>query len=299
MWLFAALASRILWSGCGAVDQVLTRMHARQKVLSVLVLNLCTYLPFGVIAYFLSGGVRWDIECMAWSIGGQFIALAAVAPYYHCVQQEQSYNIVPYFEFTPVFLLIIAGIFLGEVLSPVQMAGALIVIACGFAFSWDFAHGRIKKHILGWMCLSSLCYAVFQLCLKKAGAIEDAFAVAFYVTVAEGIIGLLALAFLPRVRQSIVTTARGSSGRSLWLSCLTSGFAFMGLVSITYAFQHAPTAGHVAALSGTQPFFAFALAGVLGIWLPHHYERLSFTFETKVKLLLIAGIFLGVYLLSA
>lgn len=298
MWLFAALASRILWSGCGAVDQVLTRMHPRDKVLSVLVLNLCTYLPFGAMAYFLSDGIEWNLECMAWSIGGQFIALAAVAPYYHCVQQEQSYNIVPYFEFTPVFLLIIAGLFLNEVLSSVQMLGAFIVIACGFAFSWDFTHGRIKKHILGWMCLSSFCYAVFQLCLKKAGAIEDAFTVAFYVILAEGIVGLLALSFLPRIRQSIVATARLSGGRSLWLSMLTSGFAFLGLASITYAFQYAPTAGHVAALSGTQPFFAFAIAVVLGKWLPHHFETLKLNHETRMKLFLICGIFAGVYLLQ-
>jgi len=297
MWLFAALASRILWSGCGATDQVLTRMHVQSRVFSVLVLNLCTYLPFGAVAYFLSAGIQWDMQTMLWCVGGQWIALVAVAPYYHCVQHEQSYNIIPYFEFTPVFLMLMAAAFLGETLAPLQILGAAIVILCGFAFSWDFAHGRIKRNILAWMCLSSLCYAFFQMCLKKAGTVEDAFAVAFYITVSEGVTGFIALFFLPRVRQSIMATMRASKGRSLHLSMLTSGLAFMGLVSITYAFQQAPTAGHVAALSGTQPFFAFALAVMLGRLLPGHFETIRLSRETKLKFFLIAGIFAGVYLL--
>ncbi len=297
MWIFFALASRFLWSGCGVLDQVLSRAHMRHKVLTVLILQMCTYFPFALLAGVLSGDIHWSCTLFLWMTAALTAYTVGMLPYYKCLQHEQAYNIVPYFELTPVFLTIFALTLRHEHMTLQQMAGAGIVILCGFAFSWDFKHGAVKKNILALMGCSAFIFAMQQFCLKSASVAESAWTVTFYYTLGQSFIGFVMLALFKPARVEIIETYAATSGKTLLLAASSGGCAFLALASLTYAFKIAPSTGHVAALSGIQPFFSFLLAAVLGHRIPQHYETFVMDRELKLKMFLIVGIFAGIYLL--
>jgi len=298
MWLFFALISRFLWSGGSAMDQVLSRAHCAHRTRSVVTLVYCAFLPFAACAYYLSAGTHVPPVLFFWVILGLLTHLLALLPYYKCLRQEQAYNIVPYMELTPVFLTILAMSLRHEHLTLLQISAALLVIFCGFAFSWDFEHGRVKKKILAYMALSSFLFAVTQFCIKSASALTDVWTVTFYFTLGQACVGLLMLAAFGRVRKTILNTCAATSGKTIFLALGSAFMSFLGFASITFAFKYAPTTGHVAALSGTQPFFSFLLAFPLAHLIPGHYEPVVRGRELHWKLFLLFGILFGIYLLG-
>jgi hypothetical protein len=79
----------------------------------------------------------------------------------------------------------------------------------------------------------------------------------------------------------------------------TNSLDLLSFCAILWAFRLAPTLGHVAGLSGTQPIFSFALAWPLAKFFPAHFSKVNFDHEAMAKMLLILFIFGGVYLLAA
>jgi drug/metabolite transporter (DMT)-like permease len=298
MWVFFALLSRFLWSAGGMLDQVLTRAHLHHRVLSVLTLQMCTYLPFSLMACYLSGHVHWSGTLFLWVAGALTAYTVAMLPYYKALQAEQSYNIVPYFELTPVFLTILVLTLRHEHMSPVQLAAALLVISCGFAFSWDFKHGKVKERILALMGCSAFIFGLQQFCIKSASVAEDAWTVTFYYTLGQSFIGWLMFAVFKPGRKEIIRACKATAGKTVLFAAASGGFSFLAFASLTYAFKIAPSTGHVAALSGTQPLFSFLLAAILGHRIPQHFETFVLDWELKLKLLFILGIFCGIYILT-
>jgi drug/metabolite transporter (DMT)-like permease len=297
MWLFFALFSRFLWSGGSAIDQVLSRAHQHHRTRSVLTLCYCAYLPFSLVAYCLSDDIHVPPVFFGWLALGLAAHMLALLPYYKGMQREQAYNIVPYMELTPVFLTVLALTLRGEYLTPLQMAAGGAVILCGFAFSWDFAHGRFKKKLLLLMSLASFLFAIMQFSIKSASEIADVWTVTFYFTLCQSCIGFFMLAVFGKVRRSIVSACKATAGKTVLLALSGTSLSFLAFASLTYAFKTAPTTGHVAALSGTQPFFSFLLAFPLAHIIPKHYEPVIRGREMKLKMLLLFGILIGIYVL--
>lgn len=298
MWLFFALASRILWSCGGAVDQILSRTYRQHRVLCMLIMQLCAFAPMSLVAAQLASPDPVAPQLILWVGGALAGYVLGLLPYYKGLHGEEIHNVIPFFEFTPVFLTLLALVFRDEYLSGTQMFAIALIIACGFAFSWDFKHGKVKKRLLVLMSISAFIFALQQFCIKSASGYGDAWTVAFYYTSGQALMGVTMMLALKPVRREIVAACRQTRGKTIVLSLGGSVMSFLAFASLTHAFKIAPSTGHVAALSGTQPFLSFMLAWVLGHFLSHHYEKFVVNRELKMKLFLVLGLFLGVYLLT-
>jgi drug/metabolite transporter (DMT)-like permease len=298
MWLFFALFSRFLWSLGGAIDQVLSRVFRQYKTLSVMALQNCAFLPLALVTYPFFSGLDLPPAFFFWislALAGQILGCI---PYYQSMRAEQAYNVTPYMELTPVLLTLMAMAFLGERLTALQMAGGALVILSGFAFSWDFTYGKVKMRLFLAMSVASFFFAAFQIFIKMASEMASVWAVTYWFCLGRGAMGLAALAFMPRVRHSVVHAFHETAGKTVLLSLIAALGSILALASLTYAFVIAPSTGHVAALSGTQPFFAFLLVVPLARFYPGHFEPLVRGRELKWKVFLLFGIFLGTYLLT-
>lgn len=298
IWLFFALFSRFLWAACNAAEQVMNRTHKDSAVSASFVLFLGLQLPLGIVVLSLTGfDVRENMGLLYWLVPGAILNMLAYVPFYKCLQTDDAHSVVPFFEFTPVFLVVLSYIFLQETLMPFQMLGGALVILCGFFFSWDFRHGHVRVRTLILMMLAAFMFSVFQFCLRKVSDEASVWEVSGLCLVLIGIIGCGFFIFNGKARRSIVSTARSTGGKNIAIAALANFFAFAGTVCLIAAFQTAPTTGHVAALSGSQPFFSFFLAVVLSkIW-GNHFQPVLFDKETNIKLGLIVGIFVGIYML--
>lgn len=298
MWILLALVSRFLWSGCNAADQVVARAFKTENVKASMVVTSCMAMPFGLLALFLCDEVRWDTQILTW-VGGAFLAyMTSLAAYFYCLKREEAYNIVPLMEMTPVFLIIISILLNGETLSKLQFAGAAIIIVCGFLFSWDFKQSRIKTHILWPVVWACFIFAIYQYCVRMASDHADVWNIVGILLLMESMAGFAALVLLPRVRDAIFSEATRKGSKTLYVVFSSNVMSFLALAALTTAFVQAPTTGHVAALSGAQPFFSYLLAFVLAYVWPRHYKKVTFDLEMKVKLLLLIVLFVGIDLLA-
>jgi len=297
-WMFFALASRFLWAGSNAMDQILSRAHKENKTAAVIALSFIAQAPFGVAALWTGGWPAYDGKILWWFALGIAADFLSYLPYYKCMQEEEARNIVPYLELGPVFLMILALVLRGESLSFIQAAGALTVIACGFLFSWDFTHGRLKLRVLGLMGLAAFFFALNQFAVRMVSDEASDWTVAGCFLLGQSVAGFLLLAARPQVRRSVREGLIRTRGGSAALALAEAVFSFLALLSLVLAFKSAPSTAHVAGLSGVQPFFSLFLAVLLARALPKHFGQVPFDRETKAKLFLLLGILLGAWLLA-
>ncbi len=299
MWIFFSLISRFLWAVTNAVDQVFSRAHTTEKTKSVFVLSCICELPFGLLSLTLAGGVAsFDAPAVKFLCVAVAAHLAALIPYFYALQKEEAYNITPLMETVPVFLIIMAVVFNNETLTSMQGIGAAMIIGSGFVFSWDFNNSKIKTSVLWPVMCCCLLFAFAQFSIRSATTHANVWQITGFMMTADGIIGILAFAALPKIRKSILSTLKHSRGKSGLIGFISNLFSFLGLASIAQAFATAPSTGHVASLSGTQPFFSFLIAVILAKLLPHHFEKIKFDHQTKIKLGLLVVIFAGICLLT-
>jgi drug/metabolite transporter (DMT)-like permease len=193
----------------------------------------------------------------------------------------------------------LAYIFRGETMTPLQLAGAAIVIGSGFLFSWDFMRGRFKLAIFGLLTVSSMLWAGYQFSLSEAGRFADPWEAAACYYVATSVLGFLLFAVCRETRTVIIDTFHATRGQAVKLSLITNALDILALTTFLAALHQAPTIGHVAAVSGLQPIFSFFLAWPLAKVFPQHFSRPAMNRESFYKLALIGLICIGIYFLAA
>lgn len=298
MWVVFAILARVFWAMTNAVDQVLARAHPAQGPYAALILEFLGRLPCAVIIYLLCGPFRMPASGAIYAAGAVLGITLGLLPYFITLRREHAHDVTPYLELTPVFLIILAYVFKGEILTPTQLAGAAIVVVSGFLFSWDFTHGHFKTAIFAVLALASLFFAFQQYYLSQAEVFAGIWAAAAYYYFGCGLVGLTVFLAWKDLRKTVISTLVRSRGKTALLTLATNILSMLGIVTLLQAFRLAPTLGHVAALSGTQPIFSFALAWPLAKYLPGHFSEITFDRARLVKLISVGAIAVGICLLA-
>jgi len=298
MWIVFALLVRLIWAGTNAVDQVLARVHPKHNVLAAMTIQYMCFLPFAGIGYFLASPFTLHAPFIFYCLGAILGMAIGGIPYFIALRREEAYNVTPYLELTPVFLIGFAYLFKHETLTATQLAGAAIIIASGFLFSWDFAHGRFKTSIFLLLASSSLAWATYQFCVSQAEPLAGMWGIDACYYLGMSCIGFTLFATHKEVRETILTTFTRTRGNSALLAFATNILDISGLAVLLLAFRYAPTIGHVAAVSGAQPIFSFLLTLPLARLYPQHFAQATLDLAALGKLTLIFFIFFGVYLLA-
>lgn len=294
-WLFLAIVTRFFWACCNVLDQYVSRYFGKDGLFSIAILdNLTAALSLPVL-FVLAGpqGLHLAPSALLLTVGASFLGMTALFPYMRALNLDDAHSVVPLFELTPVFVMILAFFVLGESMTPRQSFGAFMIIASGFAFTWDFNHGHLKKKTLLLMGTAAMIYAVCQLAMRHVTQTEQAYGVAFYFTAGTAFTGVVIAGWRRSCAQRVVTAIRESGGKVFGLTVVNEVCSRLAFLSLLAAYARAPTAGHVAAFSGVQPVFVFILALLLSHVKPAHYKKLVWDRDMKMKMLLLPLILCG------
>lgn len=282
------------------IDQHLSRYFGQGSTLSVALLQNMMALPSLLIMMMIAGVPAYPgLASLLWIGTGAAVSMLALIPYLRALQIDEARNTSPLFEFTPVFVMLMAWAVLGETMTVHQMAGALIVISCGFLFVWDFNHNRIKRQTLLLMLASSFLYAFNQLAMRYVSQDMNPWDVAIFFSAGCFISGIILSVCQPQAVQNLVKGVRKGKGVLMAMAVFEETLSRVAFVCLVYAFALAPTAGHVAALSAVHPVFVMILAMIIGSFSHHHFPKVSWDRDTKIKCVLLAGIVGGIYLLRS
>lgn len=283
-WIVYAILARFFSANVNIIDQYVARLFGERSILSLMIFqNMLLIVPVVLIGLVFGLPVDMTQGDFLWVALGLILAIAAEPFYFRALQRDEARNAIPLFELVPIMLMVLAFLFLGETMGIAQILLALIVIAGGFVFLWDFEKSHFHTGTFLLMLAASACYGGYQLCLRLADTAISPVHVMWLLDLGFVLFGLVMLPFhrrgIPDMRRAMETNGL----RLVGLQLLGHSFGRAAIFCLAAGLSMAPAAGYFAAMSGTQPVFVFLIGALLGMILPHHYVRLAWNKDTICK----------------
>lgn len=165
MWIIFSILAAFCWSISYIIDKYIVTKLVRNPLVPIVALGI-----FGLIAsaavYFIHGFPPLSnfnillsiIAGVIWGFGSIF--------YFRVVKTEEISRIVPIYHISPIFVSIFAGIFLGEIFTPIKYLGIiLLVMGAVFVSSKNFLSIKVGKAF--WSLILSAVFFASSYVLQK------------------------------------------------------------------------------------------------------------------------------------
>jgi drug/metabolite transporter (DMT)-like permease len=145
-WQLAIIIQQLCEAAYALIYRKYSQKHVGQHFLTLAIMYVSVIVPVGIVWSLSMGGPRLDFPLYAWAVllvVGLLFALGNGANYVANTKLEASHFSVIY-ACRIIVTIIAAGLLIGEVLSPSQLPGAVIVLFAALALSF-FSNKRAKK----------------------------------------------------------------------------------------------------------------------------------------------------------
>jgi drug/metabolite transporter (DMT)-like permease len=253
-WTFSLLAP-VCFALSNVVDNHVLHARLRDPV-SYNILATWPTLPVAVII-FLAWKVSFAFD--AWFVGTAIgFAFAFLFILYNvAMMREQGTNVVSVLYISPLFVAVLAAVFLDESLSLINYLGIVLLVLSGFMVLYRRINTR--NFALGLILVYALGSAVARVVTKSALENVDVWSYFFWFLVG-GLIGTGLLAILWARRLNGALKLMDTSLTLLVLT--TSGVSTLGLALLYTAFSYGPVA-IASGLTAIQPTLVFLYTAVL------------------------------------
>jgi uncharacterized membrane protein len=268
-WLFFAFSGPVLWAISIHFDKYLVERFFKDSNVAVLLVFTAfigvVMLPF--IWYFQPTVVRLDIQSIATIGASGLLYMGGMLLYLRALQSEEASVVAPFFQASPLFGYVLAYLFLGETLSPTQMAGGVLIIVGALIVSIQFGQRRTFKLRLAALMLTCGFVMAIASLIFKIFAIKVAFWTAtFWMFAGEGVFGAILLMIGP-YRREFISLLRKNTGALLSINASNELINLGGGLGNRYALLFAPLS-IVQAIGSTTTLFVFAFGVVLSLAFP-------------------------------
>lgn len=296
----------MLWAGLAILAQAFASAanFTDKLVLEKYIKDTATVFIFSGFMSFLVGLAVFVIRGFPILPGVQIlVALAAgiclqmyLLPYFKALDTDDASLVVVLFQLIPVFSLILSAVFLGERLLGNQLVGSGVILLSGILVSIKMGEkAKINKKAFGLMLVSSLIFAISTVLFKFVVDLQNLWDSLAYEGLGMGLGVLLALCypgFYRRVKKEVEGLKIGGWGslslsESFYIVYRVLFAAAISLGSVTL----------VNVMGGFQPVFLVLFGWILTKHFPKLIsEDISYKTMSR-KLLAVAGVFVGLYLI--
>ena len=293
-WLVFSLIARVFWAGDNIVDKLLIGKYIKNPYVLTLLGGIAPLIISVII--FLFYKLEWIglIPIVIILLAG-IIQIIAVFAFYKALAKEEVSRVIPLFQLTPVFVLILSAFFLKENLTINQYIGFILILLGGFFVSLKRIEGVFKlRKAFWWMILSSSIYAIQAIIIKSLYVNYSYLNLTFYHGIGIFIPTFALLTFSSKSRNSFTREFSNLNIKGWLIVGLAAIFIAGAYLSGLWAFRTG-SASLISVLRGFQSIFVFIFSLVLSIWLPKilKEELASGVLLTKVIAisLMIVGLF--------
>lgn len=295
-WLFFALGAPVSYAISNFIDRFLIEKRIRDnRALAILSGITGTVISLTILISLRFPAVPWRQAFIMLASGA--CGILGLIPYYRAIAMEDASRVVPLFQLSPVFTFILSALFLHEMLTGTQFLGFFLIVAGGLLLAAEklqFRGFRLRK-AYWYAVLTSLIFAFPNVLFKYVSLRQN-----FWITLAYDFLGAALAAFLlmltPLMRRAIksewrnIKTNLGILGANeiIYAAGIVSGFYAINLASPSL----------VSALGRTQSVFVLIFGLVLSIWFPHIIKEDLRGRTVLLKLVAIALMFWGVWVIS-
>ncbi len=297
MWILYALGAQLLYTTSVFIDKILLEKYMEHFKTPVLMLYSTLFSLVALPVLFAFDVHIFSLELL--SILKVFCSgiLSAVWLYFYlsALEQDDTSLIMPFFQFIPIFGMVLGYVFLNEHLTTRTISAIFVVVVGSIILSYEREAGQhtVKWRMMCFMLLASFFVALSQMCFKW-GATEVQFFVAqFWVHVGILFVGVF-IAFIKKEYWRAFIHSIQTKGKKIFsVNLANEGINALGNVFFGFAllFGLLPI---VQASEATQPLLVFLGSALLTYFAPHLFKE---SFERKVMLQKSIGI--GVVLIGS
>lgn len=262
-WVLFSIFAAFVFAVTSIIDKFLLTKWIKEPLILVLILatvglliSFCIYLFHGFS--FLS---RFNIILAL--IGGIFYIFGEIF-YYKAVRLEEVSKVVPVIFLSPLFVLILAVVFLGEVFTLVRYLGVfLLVIGAVSISSKNFT--RVNFNLAFYLAIfSALMFGLVNVFAKYLLNFADFWTIFSYFRLGS-FLAAIPIFFL--YSKYFVAPLKEAGLKGFGFSVFNMVLLFFGVLLVTIATALGPVS-LVSALTSVQPLFVVFLATVLSVFLP-------------------------------
>jgi uncharacterized membrane protein len=296
-WLAYAMLAPLLWSLSNLIDKIILSRYIQKIITLVMVTGMVSLVV--AVGMFVWSGVRPLSAMQLWMVlfsgAGQIVMLVL---YFKALSTDEPSRVVPLFQMTPVFILILGYVFLKEELKPVFLTGFALVLSGSFILSIEkFQWGMFQlRPSFYYVMVSALFGALSTVCFKAVLEINDFWTVFAYENMGVGL-GGIALFLFPTYRRDFLTTVYALPRALAGWMVFNESLYIVGRMGARYAMTFVPVA-LVSVVVGLSPLFLFIFGTFMTLYFPKWVKE-DITKRAMVrKSISILIIFLGIYFIE-
>ena len=291
-WIFLSILAAFIWSVVSILDKYIISKLVDRPIVPVIIMGTIGLFSSAAIFFILGFEPLSTANILLAIIAGIFYVLT-VFLYFHAAKIEEISKVVPLFYLTPLFILIIAALFLGEIFTPIKYLGiVLLVIGAILVSSSKLSFNFGKAFWL--MVFASVVLAVNQVITKYLLGFADFWTIFGYMRIGAFV------ALIPSIViniESFKSIYKEKGLKPFGFITASESLTLLALLSITLA----AVTGFITlvnALSSVQSFFVLLLTVVISIFYPQILKEEIQRSTVIIKVIAIAIMFTGVILVS-
>ena len=298
-WFFIALIAPVLWAITNHIDKHLINKYFKGGGVGALLIFSSLIGIFVLPLILIIQPNVFSIEpllALLITFNG-FLYVLGLLPYYYALRDDEASVVVPLFQTIPVFSYILAFIVLGETLTSIQIIASLLIIIGAILLSLDLNKKKLKKKVFWLMLLASFSVALNGLIFKFVAIKGDFWTTSFWEYIGFAILSIILLIFINPYRKQFLSALKLNRIPVLSWSTANEIFNITAKMVMNFATLLAPLA-LVWMVNSFQPFFVLIFGVILTLFFPYLGKETLVKKHLIQKIVAIAIMFTGVYILN-
>jgi uncharacterized membrane protein len=214
LWFLCAATPPLLHALSAIMDQYVIREHASGSPLLFLSFSGFVCIPVAIVLAFITPmASNLDVTTVFWIILSGWLFSACCIPYVYAMEDADAHEFTPVFQSAPIFVALFSWLFWGEVLTPTQLLGGLVVILAAASSMTDWRALTFKARPFFLILLAMVFYALFVACLRSVAIELSWLQITFWLCMSWSLLPFILMAFFPSVRRLVVKRLIDTRGR--------------------------------------------------------------------------------------
>lgn len=268
MWIVLTIISSALFAAVNIFDKIVLNKWVKDPLVPAIVVGVINLMVAGFIFLFHNVPHFSGTNVLLSLVVG-FLGFLSTITYYKAVQLDDVSRVAPLFQLEPLFVLVLAAVFLGEVFSVSKYVGVFMLVLGALTISLkSFRSLKLGKSF--WlMLLTGFIISISLVMYKRLLDYGDFWTVFAYSRI--GMIPVLGF-IIYKSFKNLVDTVKCHGKKCLFL--MTAGES-LGVVAMFFSIAAfaVGTATLVNALGSVQPLFLLFFTIILSLFLPRIFSE--------------------------
>lgn len=264
-WLILAFVASLFWAVGVVIDKyILTKQT--QNLLSYQLLYTITEIPILLLPLFTS--ISYALPWSALGIVGGFFLYPGIFLYLKAMAIEEASRVISLWYASPVFVLVLAYVFLQERISLLSYLGVILLVLGAMLISYRRESGKRfgMSPALGLVLASGVVFAGYEVLSKYVLGTLDYFSYIFWNFIGSAIVGFSLLCF-PKITGNFLYDVKKMNRPLLFWRIVNTSLSLIATIFYYIAISLGPIS-LVSGASSIEPLFVFVLTLLLSLLMP-------------------------------